>query len=248
VTLTGPGGVGKSRLAVEAARRLAPRFADGVRFVDLASVSSGDLVAAAVATGLGLTTTGDKLITDLRSYLRAPRLLLVLDNFEQVVGAAPLLAELLGAAPGVVVLVTSRVVLRLSGEHEFAVPPLPVPPAVSSPDPEELQAYASVGLFVQRARAVAPGFELTGGNAEAVAEILVGTGWRHTQRSAWIGGRLRSVVIVRPRLESSGPRGPFWPTARRVCSPSAVQTCRERRHLDADDALTCSFRGGGEGI
>ena len=171
VTLTGPGGVGKSRLAVEAARRLGPGFADGVRFVELASVSSADLVAAAVATGLGLTTTGGKLVTDLESYLRARQLLLVLDNFEQVVGAAPLLAELLGAAPGVVVLVTSRVVLRLSGEHEFPVPSLPVPPAGSSPDPEELQRYASVGLFVQRAHAAAPGFELTGGNAEAVAEI-----------------------------------------------------------------------------
>jgi predicted ATPase len=156
---------------VEAARRLGPGFAGGVRFVELASVSSGDLVAAAVAAGLGLTTTGEKIITDLLSYLRARRLLLVLDNFEQVVGAAPLLAELLGAAPALVVLVTSRVVLRLSGEHEFPVPLLPVPPAGSSPDPEQLQRYASVALFVQRAHAVAPGFELTSGNAEAVAEI-----------------------------------------------------------------------------
>ena len=139
VTLTGPGGVGKSRLAVEAARRLGPGFADGVRFVELASVSAADLVAAAVAAGLGLTTSAGQLIADLQCYLRARRLLLVLDNFEQVVGAAPLLAELLAAAPGLVVLVTSRVVLRLRGEHEFPVPPLPVPPAGSSPDPAELQ-------------------------------------------------------------------------------------------------------------
>jgi predicted ATPase len=171
VTLTGPGGVGKSRLAVEAARRLAPGFTDGVRFVELAAVPSADLVAAAVTAGLGLSTSAGRLLTDAQSYLRTRRLLLVLDNFEQVVGAAPLLAELLGAAPGLVVLVTSRVVLRLSGEHEFPVPPLPVPPAGSSPDPEQLQRYASVGLFVERAHAAAPGFELTGGNAAAVAEI-----------------------------------------------------------------------------
>jgi predicted ATPase len=171
VTLTGPGGVGKSRLAVEAARRLGPGFADGVRFVALASVSAADLVAAAIAAGLGLNTSAGQMITDLESYLRARRLLLVLDNFEQVVDAAPLLAELLEAAAGLVVLVTSRVVLRLSGEHEFPVPPLPVPPVGSSPDPEELQRYASVGLFVERAHAAAPGFELTGANAGAVAEI-----------------------------------------------------------------------------
>jgi predicted ATPase len=112
VTLTGPGGVGKSRLTVEAARRLAPGFTDGVRFVELAAVRSADLVAAAVTAGLGLSMSADRLLTDVQSYLRTRRLLLVLDNFEQVVGAAPLLAELLGAAAGVVVLVTSRVVLR----------------------------------------------------------------------------------------------------------------------------------------
>ena len=139
VTLTGPGGVGKSRLMVEAARRLGPGFADGARFLDLASVSAADLVAAAIAAGLGLNTSASRLITDLESYLRPRRLLLALDNFEQVMGAAPLLAELLGAAAGLVVLVTSRTVLRLRGEHEFPVPPLPVPPAGVGRDPADLQ-------------------------------------------------------------------------------------------------------------
>jgi predicted ATPase len=171
VTLTGPGGVGKTRLMLEAARRLGPGFADGVRYVDLAGVSAADLVAAAIATGLGLSTSADRLTADLESYLQARRLLLALDNFEQVVGAAPLLSELLAAAPGLVMLVTSRTVLRLSGEHEFPVPPLPVPPARADPDPADLQGYASVGLFVERAHAAEPGFELTGGNAAAVAEI-----------------------------------------------------------------------------
>ena len=171
VTLTGPGGVGKTRLMVEAARRLGPGFADGARFLELASVSAADLVAAAIATGLGLNTSAGRLITDLESYLRPRRLLLALDNFEQVMGAAPLLAKLLAAAPGLVVLVTSRTVLRLSGEHEFPVPPLPVPPPGVGRDPADLQRYASVSLFMERAHAVAPGFDLTDANAGAVAEI-----------------------------------------------------------------------------
>jgi predicted ATPase len=171
VTLTGPGGVGKSRLMVEAARRLGPGFADGARFIDLAPVPSADLVTAAIAAGLGLSTSASRLTGDLESYLRPRRLLLGLDNFEQVMGAAPLLAELLQAAPGLVVLVTSRTVLRLRGEHEFRVPPLPVPPAGVGRDPADLKGYSSVSLFVERAHSVAPGFELTSANAGAVAEI-----------------------------------------------------------------------------
>jgi predicted ATPase len=171
VTLTGPGGVGKSRLMVEAAGRLGPGFADGVRFVELAAVSAADRVAPAIAAGLGLNTSPGQLTADLQAYLRSRRLLLALDNFEQVLGAAPLLAGLLAAAAGLVVLVTSRAVLRLSGEHEFAVPPLPVPPAGAAPDPGQLRRYASVRLFTERADAAAPGFELTADNAGAVAEI-----------------------------------------------------------------------------
>jgi predicted ATPase len=171
VTLTGPGGTGKSRLMVEAAQRLGPGFTDGVQFVDLAAVSEAQLVAPAIAAGLGLSTSAGQLTADLHAYLRPRRLLLALDNFEQVLGAAPLLTGLLAAAPGLVVLATSRAVLRLSGEHELAVPPLPVPPAGVAPDLEELRRYASVSLFTERAHAAAPGFELTSGNARAVAEI-----------------------------------------------------------------------------
>ena len=102
------------------------------------------------------------------SYLRAKRLLLVLDNFEQVTEAAPMVAELLAAAPGLVTLVTSRTVLRVSGEYELRVPPLAVPP---SRDAGNLDDYPSVRLFMARAGAAAPGFELTARNAEAIAEI-----------------------------------------------------------------------------
>ena len=168
VTLTGPGGVGKTRLGVEVAQRLGRGFQDGVRFVELGSVAAAERVTAAIAAALGLNTSGSGLIIDLKSYLRARRLMLVLDNFEQVMGAAPLVAELLGAAPGVVALVTSRMVLRLSGEHEFSVPPLLVPPIGDAAD---VQRCASVRLFVQRAQAASAGFELTSGNAGAVAEI-----------------------------------------------------------------------------
>ena len=171
VTLTGPGGVGKTRLAVEAARRLSPGFADGVRFVELAAVPAADLVAAAIATAFGLNTSAGNLVTDLKQFLRPRRLLLTLDNFEHVMGAAPLLTELLAAAAGLVVLVTSRTVLRLQGEHELPVPPLPVPPGGAAPDPAALQRYASVVLFTERAHAADPDFELTTGNAAAVAEI-----------------------------------------------------------------------------
>jgi predicted ATPase len=170
LTLTGPGGSGKSRLAVEAAGQLRPGFPDGVRFIELASVRSADLVPSTIAAGLGLNTSGSRLRTDLVSYLRK-RLLLVLDNFEQVTDAAPLLAELLAAAPGLKMMVTSRSMLRLSGEHEFPVLPLPVPPAGAAGDAGTAGQYASVRLFTMRAQAVAPGFRLTSQNVGAVAEI-----------------------------------------------------------------------------
>jgi predicted ATPase len=174
VTFTGPGGVGKSRLSLEVARLVGPAFADGVRFVDLAPIRSADLVATSIAAALGLRTSGGPLIADVKTYLRPRRLLMLLDNFEQVTEAAPLVSELLAIAPGLVVLVTSRTVLRLSGEHELSVAPLPTPPSdigASGSLFAALGSYPSVLLFVERAHAAASGFELTNENATAVAEI-----------------------------------------------------------------------------
>ena len=137
VTLTGPGGVGKTRLAIRVASDLADTFPDGVRFVGLAPVTDPVLVASSVALALGVREAGDEPLVDrLTAYLRDKRLLLVLDNFEQVVEAAPLVPDLLVACPHVKALVTSRVRLRVSGEREHAVSPLGLaePDARVSPD------------------------------------------------------------------------------------------------------------------
>ena len=162
VTLTGPGGVGKSRLAMEAAARLSPDFADGVRFADLSSVRAAELVIAAVAAALGVSATGARLITDVESYLRPRRLLLVLDNFEQVMAAATLVARLLGTAPGLAVLVTSRKKLKVRSEHELPVLALPVPDTGADPDTQAIGQYASVRLFAERAHAADPEFDMVG--------------------------------------------------------------------------------------
>jgi predicted ATPase len=135
VTLTGPGGVGKSRLAAAVADRLGPGFGDGVRFIGLASVTSADLVPTAIAAGLGLSTSGGQLLTDVVSYLGPKRVLLLLDNFEQVTGAAPLVAGLLGSAPGLVVLVTSRDGAAAQRRARAPGGPAPGPPGGRRPGP-----------------------------------------------------------------------------------------------------------------
>lgn len=172
LTLTGPGGTGKTRLAIQLAAELLDAFPDGVWFVDLAPIQNSELVMNAIAHTLGVKETGGQpLIEELKSFLRAKQLLLVLDNFEQVLDAAPQAAELLAAAPRLKVLVTSRVVLRLRGEKEYAVPPLPLPDPKQLRTLEALSQYAAVELFIQRAQDVKPGFEVTSENAPAVAEI-----------------------------------------------------------------------------
>jgi predicted ATPase/class 3 adenylate cyclase len=172
VTLTGPGGTGKTRLALQSAAELVDDFGDGVWFINLAPISDLDLVATTIAQTLGVRETGSRPLRDsLQDYLREKQLLLLLDNFEQVVDAAPLAAELLATAPALKILVTSRIALHLSGEHEMAVPPLGLPDRTDPPSLQRLTQYEAVRLFIERAQAVNLAFEVTNTNAPAVAEI-----------------------------------------------------------------------------
>ncbi|MGH1523462.1 DUF4062 domain-containing protein [Leifsonia sp. L25] len=158
VTLVGPGGIGKSRLAIAAARSSAPDFEDGSVFVDLSAVHDPERVPSRIAQSLGVRDTGDAPITEnLATALRERSLLLVLDNFEQVVEAAPVLTTLLAEAPELAILVTSRVLLRISSEQSYDVEPLADEQAVD--------------LFVQRAHAVKPDFEITADNEEDVERV-----------------------------------------------------------------------------
>ncbi|MGH2534169.1 MAG: ATP-binding protein [Thermomicrobiales bacterium] len=171
VTLTGPSGVGKSRLALQAATDLRDAFPDGVWFVPLASIRDPALVLPAIARAFDLRNEGDEPVDQrLHRLLHHQSLLLVIDSFEQVASAAPVITNLLAACPGVKALVTSRVSLHLTGEHEFPVAPLPLP-AGRIAQLGDLEANHAVALFLQRARAVRPEFALTEANAAAVAEI-----------------------------------------------------------------------------
>jgi predicted ATPase/DNA-binding SARP family transcriptional activator len=172
VTLTGPAGAGKTRLALEVAADCLDAFPDGVFFVALASIQDPALVGYTIAQTLCVREAGGQPLQDsLKEYLRQRQFLLILDNFEQVLSAAPLLAELLGVAPRLKLLVTSRAVLHLCGEHQFPVPPLALPDRHRLPPVDVLAQYPAVALFLQRAVAVQPEFVLTQENAPAVAEI-----------------------------------------------------------------------------
>jgi predicted ATPase/class 3 adenylate cyclase len=172
LTLTGAGGSGKTRLAIHVGGRLRPGYRDGAFFADLSSVTDPDLVPPVLARAVGVPeAAGRPVLAALCDHLRDRELLLVADNFEQVVEAGAVLERLLGAAPGLRGLVTSRVVLGVAGEQELVVPPLDLPDLRRLPDPDALGHTEAVRLFVERAQAVRPAFRLTGDNAPAVAEI-----------------------------------------------------------------------------
>jgi predicted ATPase/DNA-binding CsgD family transcriptional regulator/tRNA A-37 threonylcarbamoyl transferase component Bud32 len=196
LTLTGAPGVGKTRLALALGSDVLEEFTHGVCFVPLAPISDPDLVTSAIAHALGLQEYGKRPLFDyLSAFLRTRQILLLLDNFEQVLPAAPLLTDLLMTCPELKILVTSRAVLHLEGEYVYKVPPLAVPDLQHLPAQDTLSQVASVALFAEQAQANQSDFELTGDNAAAIAEICV-----------LLDGLPLALVLAAARLKVLTPR------------------------------------------
>jgi WD40 repeat protein/predicted ATPase/DNA-binding SARP family transcriptional activator len=217
LTFTGPGGVGKTGLALQVAFELsggdaAEPFADGVCFVNLAAISDPDLVATTIAQALAIRVSGDTSVLDrLKEHLQHRQTLLVLDNFEQLLAAAPLVAELLTSCGGLKLLVTSRAALRLRGERVFSVPALSLPALEPLPELEALAGCSSVSLFIQRAQAALPTFQLNAANAAAVAEICVRLdGLPLALELAAARVRLLTPQDLLARLSGLGGDSPRW--------------------------------------
>ncbi|HUP83578.1 MAG TPA: adenylate/guanylate cyclase domain-containing protein [Candidatus Limnocylindria bacterium] len=174
LTLTGPGGTGKTRLSIRVAEDLLDEYRDGCWFVPLDALREADLVPSTIASALGVRVPGDRPAIDaLSAWLAEKQLLLVLDNFEQITAAGPLIGQMLAAAPGLRVLATSRIPLHIYGENEYAVPPLATVAELraAAHDPERLSTYEAVRLFIERALGAKSDFTVNNSNAPAVAEI-----------------------------------------------------------------------------
>jgi predicted ATPase/class 3 adenylate cyclase len=204
VTLTGPGGAGKTRLALHVAEAASPQFAGGVYFVPLAEIREVELIVPTIGQALGLVEPGRRPLERIPEHIAGRRVLLVLDNLEQVIGVAADLSELARRAPDLTLLVTSRAPLRIYGETEFLVPPLSMPDPSRLADDSAIEEFPAVALFLERARAVRPDFAVTPDNARAIAELC----WR-------LDGLPLAIELAAARV--------------RILSPQAIVDRLERR-------------------
>jgi predicted ATPase/class 3 adenylate cyclase len=197
LTLTGPGGTGKTRLSLQLAADVAERFPDGLYFVALEPISDPALVPSTIAMAVGVQDVGGTSLEDrLRDFLRNRTVLLVIDNMEQVTGAAPFLGDLLRAAPGITCIVTSRAALHIYGEQEYPVPTLGVPDPAHLPGLDALAQVDGVALFLERARTARPDFRLTEANAPAVARLV-----------AALDGLPLAIELAAARIKVLSPEG-----------------------------------------
>jgi predicted ATPase len=221
LTLTGPGGTGKTRLALQAAAYLLDEFEEGTFVVSLAALTDPELVTSAIAAPLGVVEAADRPLEEgIKEYLREKKVLVVLDNFEQVLEGAQLVAKLLSASSGLKVLATSRIPLGLYGEKEYLVPPLSLPDPGRLPSLEHLTQYEAVRLFIERAQDTRPDFSVNNDNAATVAEIcarLDGLPLAIELSAGWRMIRATSTGLRRPPERGSSlapeqiPRAAAWP-------------------------------------
>lgn len=232
LTIAGPGGIGKTRLALQLAAEILNEFEDGVFFVPLSTLTNPELVAPAIIKTLGLPGAESLPAADLlKKHLQDKHLLLILDNFEQIVSAAPLLGDLLQAAPELKILVTSRAILHIYGEHEFNVQPLLIPDLKQLPDLPELAQLPAVALFLERARAVKPDFELTPENALSLAEICVR-----------LDGIPLALELVAARIKLFSPEALLRELNRKFSLLAYKGPDHEPRHQTLRNAVAWSFQ------
>lgn len=231
LTLTGPGGVGKTRLALQVGARSRGIFSDGAYFVPLAAISTPDLVLPTIAQTLGVReSAGTQWLNSLCEALEGKHLLLILDNFEQIVAAAPIVTELLACAPRLSVLVTSRAALHLYGGHEYPVSPLALPGISGQESLEQLTQYEAVALFIERARAAKPGFSVNNRNAPAVAEIC------HR-----LDGLPLAIELASSRTRILSPQAILQRLDRRLPLLTGGGDNLPRRHQTLRDAIAWSY-------
>lgn len=232
MTITGPGGIGKTRLALQAAAELLGDFKDGAFFISLGSITDPDLVATTILQTLGFTTGENQpALGLLKGHLQDKQMLLVIDNFEQVTAASPILSELLEAAPQLKILVTSQAVLHVYGEYEFNVPPLMVPDLNNLPPLDVLAQSPAVALFLNRAEAVKVDFSLTPENASTVVEIC-------TQ----LDGIPLAIELAAARIKLFTPQALLRELSHRLSLLSHKSPDRSPRHQTLRNAVAWSFQ------
>jgi predicted ATPase/class 3 adenylate cyclase len=230
ITMTGPGGTGKTRLGLRVAEAAAGDFPGGVYFVPLAEIREVELVLPTIGHVIGLIDPGRQPLERIPQHLAGRRVLLVLDNLEQVIGAARDLAELVRRSPDASILTTSRSALRIYGEYEFPVPPLVMPDPRRLPAGAEIGDYPAVTLFVERARSVKPDFEVTAENAAAVAEIC----WR-------LDGLPLAIELAAARVRLLSPQAMLTRLGRRLDLGSPTSRDRSERQQTLRGAISWSY-------